>query len=346
MYTRRKDGIYNRLNTKPHKKITVHKKSLRDTVSDALNRYQNKYILLRTLPCFCFAVAIAFSIAGISTYTKHHSYYPQKDTYVISSKFAAKNESLESSAGDDGKFTVSLKIGNSIISAETNAVTVGEFLDDLNIDTDKHETDLSSDTLLSGETFLTLHDVDYIVTTAEEVIPYETESEYTQSIPVGTTKVKREGVNGSRTVTYREKVVDGQPTGQTETIVISESAPINAQVVRGEGGSFVGSDGVTYHYSYYIDVLATAYVAPEHAITASGEEVSTSVIAVDPTVIDLGTKVYVSSDYYDPGVRYALDTGGGIKGKIIDVFMGCDNTAYNNAIQWGVRDARVYVLLD
>ena len=63
--------------------------------------------------------------------------------------------------------------------------------------------------------------------------------------------------------------------------------------------------------------------------TASGKKAAKGVIAVDPRVIKLGTKVYV------PGYGYATaaDTGGMIKGNIIDVYMNTNS----QCIKWGVR---------
>lgn len=60
------------------------------------------------------------------------------------------------------------------------------------------------------------------------------------------------------------------------------------------------------------------------------------VIAVDPKVIPLGSDVWVE------GYGYAVagDTGGAIKGNIIDLFMPNIDDAY----KWGRRTVRVKVL--
>lgn len=60
------------------------------------------------------------------------------------------------------------------------------------------------------------------------------------------------------------------------------------------------------------------------------------VIAVDPKVIPLGSKVYV--DGY--GYAVAGDIGGAIKGNRIDVFMA----SHSAAIKWGRKSVRVKVL--
>ena len=60
------------------------------------------------------------------------------------------------------------------------------------------------------------------------------------------------------------------------------------------------------------------------------------VVAVDPNVIPLGTKLYI------PGYGEALaaDTGGDIVGSRIDVVM----EDYGEAMQFGRRTVEVYVL--
>jgi 3D (Asp-Asp-Asp) domain-containing protein len=70
--------------------------------------------------------------------------------------------------------------------------------------------------------------------------------------------------------------------------------------------------------------------------TATGRLARRGVVAVDPSVIPLGTRVYVE------GYGYALaaDTGGMIKGLRIDL---CYNT-YQEAMQFGRHVVTVYLL--
>jgi 3D (Asp-Asp-Asp) domain-containing protein len=80
-------------------------------------------------------------------------------------------------------------------------------------------------------------------------------------------------------------------------------------------------------------VDAVAYHLPGH--TASGLPVGMGVIAVDPTVIPLGTRVFVPG--YGPAV--AADTGSAIKGLIIDLWM--PTTAQAQA--WGRRTVTITI---
>jgi 3D (Asp-Asp-Asp) domain-containing protein len=80
-------------------------------------------------------------------------------------------------------------------------------------------------------------------------------------------------------------------------------------------------------------VDAVAYHLPGR--TASGLPVGVGVIAVDPTVIPLGTRVYVPG--YGPAV--AADVGSAIEGSIIDLWM--PSTAAARA--WGRRTVTITV---
>ena len=89
-------------------------------------------------------------------------------------------------------------------------------------------------------------------------------------------------------------------------------------------------------------VKATAYTANCKGcsgITATGinlkKNPSAKVIAVDPKVIPLGTKVHVEGY----GEAIAGDRGGAIKGNKIDVFI----PSKQKAINWGVKTVKVQV---
>jgi uncharacterized protein YabE (DUF348 family) len=87
-------------------------------------------------------------------------------------------------------------------------------------------------------------------------------------------------------------------------------------------------------------MVATAY-APNHGPgvgtrTATGARARRGIVAVDPRVIPLGTRLYVSGY----GYAIAADTGGAIKGNRIDL---CFNTAAE-AIRFGRRRVTVTIL--
>ncbi|MBS8264440.1 LysM peptidoglycan-binding domain-containing protein [Mesobacillus boroniphilus] len=92
-----------------------------------------------------------------------------------------------------------------------------------------------------------------------------------------------------------------------------------------------------------ITVEATAYTANCtgcSGITKTGVNLKANpnakVIAVDPTVIPLGSKVYVEGY----GYATAEDIGGAIKGNRIDVFI----PTQSGALQWGRKQVKVTIL--
>ena len=110
------------------------------------------------------------------------------------------------------------------------------------------------------------------------------------------------------------------------------------------GGVITTATGETISYAYVIDVSATAYTTENtrNRITATGTVARVGAIAVDPTVIPYGTRMYIVSRYgnWIYGYATAEDCGGGIKGHHVDLFY---DTVYE-CFQFGVRNARIYVL--
>ena len=82
---------------------------------------------------------------------------------------------------------------------------------------------------------------------------------------------------------------------------------------------------------------ATAYAL--HGITASGIYVRRGVIAADPRVIPIGSVVQLVTPGYS-GIYTVQDTGGKIKGKIVDVWVGSSREARI----FGRRQIRLHVV--
>lgn len=92
---------------------------------------------------------------------------------------------------------------------------------------------------------------------------------------------------------------------------------------------------VSYSSKKSMVVSATAYSGD--GITATGTKPKWGTIAVDPSVIPYGTKVYIPRF----GKTFiAEDCGGGIKGNKIDIFMNSDSQCNN----WGVRNISIQIL--
>lgn len=117
------------------------------------------------------------------------------------------------------------------------------------------------------------------------------------------------------------------------------------------------SPGIPKKYKQVVKVKATAYCLckkccgkspsdPYYGVTASGLRIvpntGMKVIAIDPRMFKLGSKVYVESldGSKDYGNAIAADTGGGIKGNHIDLYMD----THEEALKWGVRYVNLYIL--
>ena len=169
-----------------------------------------------------------------------------------------------------------------------------------------------------------------------EAIPYETVEEKDPTMDVSSDPViKQQGSDGEKEVTYEVIKHDGEIVQKN---VISQKPikdPQSEVVVKGSGyvfasrsGDIVGKQSLT--------VQATAYSGD--GITATGRKPvynpdGLSTIAVDPRVIPLGSKVYVEGY----GYAIAADTGGAIKGNIIDVYLNSDSECRTWGRKHGVK---------
>jgi uncharacterized protein YabE (DUF348 family) len=130
----------------------------------------------------------------------------------------------------------------------------------------------------------------------------------------------------SSVVAYGTMVVASRGTLATEVIANPDGGTINVATTPG---------GSQFEYTQSIAVQATAYTHTGNR-TATGTWPKVGTIAVDPKVIPLGTKVYVEGY----GFATAEDTGGAIKGNIIDIFLD----TRDECLQWGRKNVTIYIL--
>jgi 3D (Asp-Asp-Asp) domain-containing protein/LysM repeat protein len=141
-------------------------------------------------------------------------------------------------------------------------------------------------------------------------------------------------------------VIFGGLTTAQNTMKKDTDAPSRAhvKVVKARAAApKVEAASTTISSSRVVTVKATAYTASCagcSGTTATGINIKANpnkkVIAVDPSVIPLGSKVYVPGY----GEATAADTGGAIKGNRIDVFIPTEQAALN----FGVKQVKVTIL--
>lgn len=112
-----------------------------------------------------------------------------------------------------------------------------------------------------------------------------------------------------------------------------------ANKAKAEADSNVETQESSNSYKATYTMKATAYTGD--SITATGitpvrNPNGLSTIAVDPSIIPLGSKVYIPGY----GEAIAADTGSAIKGHRIDLFLN----SKNECINWGRQNVTLYVL--
>lgn len=172
-----------------------------------------------------------------------------------------------------------------------------------------------------------------------EPINFETIVEKDESLDKSVSKVKSEGVNGEKEVTYEVLYRDGVETSRNVTSTKTITEPKNEIVIKGTGQVYANRGGESINYKEKLNCVATAYSGDR--TTATGRSPvrnpgGMSTIAVDPSFIPLGSKVYVEGY----GYAIAADTGGAIKGNIIDLFLNSSSECWS----WGRRPVTVLVV--
>ncbi len=214
-------------------------------------------------------------------------------------------------------------------SYESLANTVGEALDDAGIKLDEDDiVTPQKDELLTSNLEIVVQRVDVKVEVVEEAVPFETVEKDDSSLDEGTSKVVTEGVEGKDQVTYSVTYVDGKETSRKETARTTLTAAVDKVIAN---GTRINYNGQTY--SRKLVVKAYAYTGGGR--TAMGTRARVGEIAVDPSVIPLGTNVYIEG----VGARRAEDTGGNIKGNTIDIYMNTESECRS----WGVRYVTIYI---
>ena len=199
---------------------------------------------------------------------------------------------------------------------------------------------------------LTIQRVTYKTEYVTKKVKFKIVKETSDKVELGETKVKTKGKNGEKVVAMRVKYVDGKKKSSKKVAETVTKKAVDEVVLvgtkgaakAGGAGTFSDSNGVEVSYKYVLTGSGTAYTAPAGALTATGVPAYHGGVAIDPTLIPYGSKLYVES--VDGGLVYgyctAVDTGGFADdgSGIIDVFYD----TYDECVNWGRRDVNVYVI--
>ena len=205
--------------------------------------------------------------------------------------------------------------------------------------------------------------VDRVVTCRETfsaMVPHETEYRADETIPLGAEQILLQGTDGEllRTadVTYTNGVETGrdilsetmlrQPVTEIVGVGNTELYPREpeAKPVIGDGYITLPT-GEVLTYTHSDTVEATAYTHTDKGCdktTATGTTVRWGTVAVDPSRIPYGTRMFIISNdgSYVYGIATAEDCGGDIKGDRMDLYM----PTYEQCREFGRRRCTLYFL--
>lgn len=207
-----------------------------------------------------------------------------------------------------------------------------------------HEADLvepARDTQITEPTNITVTRVTKAQKKQTQPISYTTETRDASDLESGKTRVAQKGVNGVQEVTMEYTYHDGKQVSCVQLATTTVKEPVTEIVERGTKKPAVTTASGSLNYSRVLTVEATAYSGG--GITASGMAAQVGRIAVDPRVIPLGSRLYITSadgTSWVYGTAVAADTGGAIKGNRIDLYFNSESECIN----FGRRSAKVYVL--
>ncbi|HXG84460.1 MAG TPA: 3D domain-containing protein [Pyrinomonadaceae bacterium] len=111
------------------------------------------------------------------------------------------------------------------------------------------------------------------------------------------------------------------PTQNQQQNINEESSETNASAIVSAGRAF----------------RATAYCLQGR--TASGSGVRRGIVAADPRVLPLGTRIQITAGSYS-GTYTVADTGGAVKGRILDIWV----PSCSEAIRFGRKSITVAVV--
>lgn len=243
----------------------------------------------------------------------------------------------------DTAFQVVVNDGGEERTVWSTSTTVADFLEQQGIklnELDRVEPGL--DQMIGENVPINIVRVEKVTDVVEEPLEFATVTQKDNNLESGKQQVVQEGKTGKVQKTYEVILENGQEVSKT---LISENVMENATdkivAVGTKEMTQLVSRGTETGKEFYVS--STAYTASCNGCsgkTATGIDLHANpgakIIAVDPSAIPLGTKVYVEGY----GYAIAADTGTRIKGNKIDVFFASQSDAY----RWGQRTVKIKIL--
>lgn len=245
----------------------------------------------------------------------------------------------------DRALSVRLSVGGEPRVAYTRAQTVRDFLAEAGVVVEPMDRVFPGiDAMIEDGMRVNVTTVRDVLEVIDDPIAFDTVYEYDPDLEDGRQLLVQEGAEGDFHREYLVRRVDGVEIGRqtvSETILppTDEVVSIGTYVEPAPAPEPVQAPvwlppapAGPVDCAGTLNVYATWYTAASaggNGWTATGVQVQHGVVAVDPSVIPLGTRMYIPG--YGFGV--AADTGGGIIGNMIDLGFGA-NDVYDWRTQW------------
>ena len=257
---------------------------------------------------------------------------------------------------------VELSVDGEVLIVTVTKATVGEALEETGVtlsELDVVTPDVS--TPIENEMSINIDRISKKEITETVEIDFGTKKVNDSSLTKGKTKVSKKGQKGEKQVKYLVTIKNGEEVAREYISEEVTKKPVEEIIKVGtkkasstkSSKTTVVTTGKTkdkdFSYSKKITAKATAYDCSlaengGYSKTAYGLTPGYGIVAVDPKVIPLGTKLYIESSdggkSWVYGYCIAGDTGGAIKGNKVDL---CFNTKAE-CIKFGRKTATVYIL--
>ena len=263
-------------------------------------------------------------------------------------------QGLDSKIGADNKidiqkaFQVTLVDGKEKRQVWSTSTTVANFLKQQGIqlnEFDRVENNLEE--VITPESKIAVVRVEKVIDVVEDPLDFAIEKKQDSSLQKGKEKVLTAGRKGTISRTYEVVKENGEIVAknlQSEKVIkepTKQVVAVGTKAVVASAPTVSRGSETTSGKEFYVTATAyTPYCDGCSGTSATGINLRANsglkVIAVDPSVIKLGSKVWVEGY----GTAIAGDTGGAIKGNKIDILVQSDAQARN----WGRKKVRIKVL--
>lgn len=220
----------------------------------------------------------------------------------------------------------------------TGKPTVGDLLNEMGFSGDSYIVTPGTTAKIEENLYIKIENVSEKITEHEEQEAYTIVRQPDPEMEKGSERVVQNGTDGVKKVKVKEFYTDGVKTGE-EILDSVITTPAQPEIVKTGTRDTVTTSRGAVRFSRSLDMEASAYLPTDgggSGITATGMAARQGVVAVDPSVIPLGSRLYIPGY----GLAIAADTGGAIVGNTIDLCM----ESYGDAMNFGRRNIKVYIL--